>query len=120
MVTDGQRPVPDASGDHRQLHHEATCLGYEPLSYKVTVSASIGALSLRLKESSLQLNTVTVTAQRGRRHQLLVDDRPSGDGPPASHLRQGREQLLPGVLTANPELTNSTRISSASVICLIR
>ena len=44
---------------------EATCLGYEPLSYKVTVSASIGALSLRLKESSLQLNTVTVTAQRG-------------------------------------------------------
>ena len=45
---------------------EATCLGYEPLSYKVTVSASIGALSLRLKESSLQLNTVTVTAQRGR------------------------------------------------------
>ena len=31
---------------------EATCLGYEPLSYKVTVSASIGALSLRLKAVS--------------------------------------------------------------------
>ena len=55
---------------------EATCLGYEPLSYKVTVSASIGALSLRLKESSLQLNTVTVTAQRG--------------------LRQGRDAVVAG------------------------
>ena len=63
---------------------EATCLGYEPLSYKVTVSASIGALSLRLKESSLQLNTVTVTAQRGR----SINS--------ASHLRQGRDAVVAG------------------------
>ena len=97
---------------------EATCLGYEPLSYKVTVSASIGALSLRLKESSLQLNTVTVTAQRGRSiNSSSTIDRQAMDHLQATSVKDVM-QLLPGVLTANPELTNST--STASVICLIR
>ena len=87
---------------------EATCLGYEPLSYKVTVSASIGALSLRLKESSLQLNTVTVTAQRGRSiNSSSTIDRQAMDHLQATSVKDVM-QLLPGVLTANPELTNST------------
>ena len=87
---------------------EATCLGYEPLSYKVTITASIGALSLRLKESSLQLNTVTVTAQRGRSiNSSSTIDRQAMDHLQATSVKDVM-QLLPGVLTANPELTNST------------
>ena len=87
---------------------EATCLGYEPLSYKVTITASIGALSLRLKESSLQLNTVTVTAQRGR----SINSSSTIDRQAMVHLQatsvKDVMQLLPGVVTSNPDLTSSS------------
>ena len=87
---------------------EATCLGYEPLSYKVTITASIGALSLRLKESSLQLNTVTVTAQRGRSiNSSSTIDRQAMDHLQATSVKDVM-QLLPGVVTSNPDLTSSS------------
>lgn len=87
---------------------EATCLGYEPLSYKVTVSSSIGTLSLRLKESSLQLNTVTVTAQRGRSiNTSSTIDRQAMDHLQATSVKDVM-QLLPGVVTTNPDLTSSS------------
>ena len=87
---------------------EATCLGYEPLAYKVTVTAPIGSLSLRLKESSLRLNTVTVTAQRGRSiNSSSTIDRQAMDHLQATSVKDVM-QLLPGALTSNPELTNPT------------
>lgn len=87
---------------------EASCLGYEPLSYKVTVSSSIPSLSLRLKESSLQLNTVTVTAQKGRSiNSSSTIDRQAMDHLQATSVKDVM-QLLPGVLTSNPALTDAT------------
>lgn len=87
---------------------ETTCLGYEPLSYKVTVTSSIGTLSLRLKESSLQLNTVTVTAQRGRSiNSSSTIDRQAMDHLQATSVKDVM-QLLPGVVTTNPDLTSSS------------
>lgn len=87
---------------------EASCLGYEPLSYKVTVNKPIDALTLRLKESSLQLNTVTVTAQKGRSiNSSSTIDRQAMDHLQATSVKDVM-QLLPGVLTANPDLTNAT------------
>ncbi len=86
---------------------EATCLGYEPLSYQVSVSAPIPNLMLRMKESSLQLNTVTVTAKKGASiNSSSTIDRQAMDHLQATSVKDVM-QLLPGVVTTNPDLTSS-------------
>lgn len=107
--------VSDAKGRFRMpsvttgtYNIEVTCLGYEPLSYNVTITDPIGNLSLRVKETSLQLNTVTVTAKKGASiNTSSTIDRQAMDHLQATSVKDVI-QLLPGVLTSKPDLNSPT------------
>ena len=91
---------------------EASCLGYVSVTLTVTVREDMKPLEIKLKESSLALDEVVVTAQKAKdglstTHSLGRDA--------LNHLQISNmtdvASLLPGGKTVNPDLTTENSFS---------
>lgn len=91
---------------------EVSCLGYVATSVELDANEDVDALEIRLQESSLALDEVTVTAQRAK-DGLSTSHNLNRDA--LNHLQISNMadvgSLLPGGKTVNPDLTSENIIS---------
>ncbi len=107
--------VSDADGKYRfasaptgSYNIESTHVGYEKLTYSVTVTQTVRSFTLKMKQSSLELNTVTVTAtaENTMNSSSRIDRQAMEHTQPTS--LSDLMQLLPGATTTNPNLSGAS------------
>lgn len=91
------------------------CLGYQKRSWTMTINDNISNLNLRIKEESLKLDDVTVTAKRKTNESTTsyTINRTTLDNQQILNISDVGT-LLPGGKTVNPTLMNDSRIALRS------
>lgn len=88
-----------------------SCLGMEEGKYTITLNRNIENFTIRLKETTLGLDEVVVTAQSGgKNHTSSLINRAAIDHVQAASLSD-LMKLLPGVFSSNPNLNKINQIT---------
>lgn len=122
IAESGQWAVTDAKGRFTikgvtggRLTLTVQCLGYQKRSWVMNITNSITNLHLKIKEESLQLDEVTVTAKRKNNESTTsyVINRSTLDNQQILNISDV-SALLPGGTTTNPSLVSDNRLALRS------
>ncbi len=94
---------------------ESSCLGYQKVSFPITVTRNIKDFKIQLKEENLTLDDVVVTATvGGTLNSSSRIDKSAIEHVQASSLA-GIMQLVPGNVTVNPSLTSANGVTIRTI-----
>ena len=94
-----------------QFTLQAVCLGYEPVEKTVTIGSGTGEINVMMKQSTLALEEVVVTAKE---HTSLSSSSKI-ESAALTHVQPTNladvMQLIPGQITINPDMSKSNQIA---------